>query len=126
VKSAAGAQHGEARGHLIGENGKDVPGGSSPLRPPLPVSRPVKPEFSPTVLKRISSEHPAIGDVVASIMGRRRWWWRRKIRPVSCGGCIRSGRVKKVLVFSVMESQGQLLWEADRSDVIQNRICRRV
>ena len=119
INSAANATHREARGHLL-KGATDF--GESPKRtggtPVLPV--PPKPLFCPMVLKRVAAK-VAVADVFAFVKGQSpvrveaqdpasvlRWLYRR-------------GSGEKVILFNVMESQGQMLWEADRSDVIQSR-----
>ena len=51
----------------------------------------------------------------------RRWRSTGRIRAACCGTFIARGSGEKVLIFSDMKSQGQFLWEADRSDFIQQR-----
>lgn len=117
VRSAAKAQHSGVRGALAHGHSSDGP--SSPaitLPPPVP-----KPEFKPEALKRIAHKVAGIGDVVG-LLGRR-----SSVRPETqnAASVLRRlyarGSGERVLIFSDMESQGQFLWEADRSEVIQNQ-----
>ena len=89
-------------------------GQSLPTRPP-------KPMFCPMVLKRVAAKTAVIREVAAFLTERS---------PVPVSGqdgasflrCLYpQGSGEKVLVFSKMESQGQLLWLADRSGGFQNR-----
>ena len=119
VRSVAGAQHDQPRGNLL--NGA-MDFGESPKsageKPALP--RPVKPEFCPMVLKRIAGKLTGVRDVVGFIQAR-------SVVPVEAQNCASflrwlypSGSGEKVLVFSRMQSQGQMLWRADRSDLVFN------
>jgi len=72
-------------------------------------------------LKRIAAKTAAIGDVVAAIMARSPVVVETQDSASVLRRLYRFGSHEKVLIFSSMESQGQLLWEADKSDVIQNR-----
>jgi len=118
VKSVAGVQHRKARGYLIGENG-NVPGGTIPPQPSPPTERVVKPIFCPMVLKRIAAKTTV--DVVAFLAERS----PVRVETQDSASVVRRlyafGSGEKILIFSDMRSQGQLLWEADRSDLIQNR-----
>src|SRR5437016_2996819 len=117
VKSAAGGQHRDARGHLLGDGFE--PGASQSV-PAAAVVRPAKPEFRPMVLKRIAAK-AAVGDVVAFIGERS----PVRVEKQDSANVLRrlypSGSGEKILIFSDMRSQGQMLWEADKSDCIQNR-----
>src|ERR1043165_8707423 len=77
VNSVANAQHRDPRGFLLTSGKQKAESGKfRPHLGPLPQERvslpapPPKPEFSPEVLKRIAAKTAAVGDVVASIMGR--------------------------------------------------------
>jgi hypothetical protein len=119
IKSASVASHSDSRGHLVGD-GRSCSLSPYPFRQERVAPSP-KPQFSPEVLKRIAGKTAAVGDVVESIMERSpvvvvtqdSASVLRRLYPFGSG--------EKVLIFSAMESQGQLLWEADKSDVIQNR-----
>ena len=126
VNSVANGQHRDLRGYLLGEGDR----GQGKFRPhpgPLPQERvmppppPPKPEFSPTVLKRIAARTAAVGDVVAFIRERSPVVVETQDSASVLRRLYAFGSGERVLVFSVMESQGQMVWEADRSDVIQNR-----
>jgi hypothetical protein len=73
------------------------------------------------VLKRIAAKTSALGDVVASIMGRSPVVVETQDSASVLRRLYPFGSGEKVLIFSAMESQGQLLWEANKSDVIQNQ-----
>ncbi|HOC55388.1 MAG TPA: hypothetical protein PKI20_07195 [Verrucomicrobiota bacterium] len=119
VRSVANAQHSDPRGYLVGETGPEAPGaGRRDAYPTLPPPPP-KPAFSPEVLKRVAAKAASVADVVAFVMERS---------PVAPGSqdpasvlrrLYAFGSGEKVLVFSKMDSPGQMLWEANRSDVIQ-------
>jgi hypothetical protein len=117
VKSAAGAQHRDARGHLVGDGFKP---GASQSGPAVTVVRPAKPEFRPMVLKRIAAK-AAVGDVVAFI-GQRS---PVRVDTQDSASVLRRlypcGSGEKILIFSDMRSQGQMLWEANKSDFVQNQ-----
>ena len=119
VRSAASAPQSQARGYLAGSNGGSA--GSSGLSPsssgPVVVRR--KPVFCPMVLSRVAAKLDAVADVCGFLAG---------LSPVPVGkqdsaGVLRwlyrKGSGERVLIFSGMKSQGQMLWEADRGDTIQ-------
>jgi hypothetical protein len=139
IKSAANTVHTLPRGHLLkcgvgnAECGVGTPQPghtSSGLRPPSPqrgegmaarVVLPPKPKFQKTVLARIANKVADIKDVTDFLAERS---------PLPVGGqdsasVLRNlyprGAAEKVLIFTDMKSQGQFLWEADRSDFIQQR-----
>ena len=123
VKSAAGARHSDPRGYLLGqESGKqkaESGNRGTPHPGPLPVvERVVKPAFCPMVLKRVAAKAAAVRDVVAFIGERS----PVPVEGLTCAGFLRGlypkGSGEMVLVFSRMQSQGQLLWKADASDLI--------
>ncbi len=121
VNSVATAQHRDARGFLLGESGQGIARPHPGLLPQEKVTPPPKPEFSAAVLKRIAAKTAAIGDVVASIMGRSPVVVETQDSASVLRRLYPFGSGEKILIFSTMESQGQMLWEADKSDVIQNR-----
>ena len=119
INSASNATHREARGYLLESKTQGAPHPGA-LPKAESVMLPSKPSFCPMVLKRVAAK-AAVADVVAFVKGQSpvrveaqdpasvlRWLYRR-------------GSGEKVIVFNVMESQGQMVWEADRSDVIQSR-----
>jgi hypothetical protein len=115
IKSAANTVHLLPRGHLLGgENGS--PGSTKPLPPPPP-----KPQFNPETLKRVAKKVSAIADVIRFLSERS----PLRVDTQDSASVLRhlyaraSG--EKVLVFTDMKSQGQFLWEAERSDAIQNQ-----
>ena len=116
IKSAANTVHLLPRGHLLN--------GEAPHPGPLPkaerVVLPPKPKFQKTVLARIANKVADIKDVTGFLAERS---------PVPVGGqdsasvlrhLYRRGSGEKVILFNVMESQGQFVWDADKSDVTQN------
>ena len=126
IKSAAHAAHREARGHLLGARTPHPSAGHL-----LPsrcgegkaerVRAPVKPKFCPMVLKRIAGKVEVIANVVDFI----RLASPVRVETQDSASVLRrmypQGSGEKVLIFSEMKSQGQFLWEANRSYVIQNR-----
>lgn len=151
VRSAMGARHAKPRGHLIGDgrtknqnterptpNAEHRTGGdrqadrgrvegetgsTSPC--PLPsaerVMLPPKAEFKPGTLRRIADKVRDIDDIFRFVSERSpvrvetqdsASWLRRLYRR---------GSGERVVLFTKYKSQGQLVWEADRSDVIQQR-----
>ena len=120
VQSARTAAHDRPRGYLLGT---PVPtraqgGGGAQARARVFV-RPAKGKFYPMVLKRIAGKVAGIANIVEFI---------RLASPVEVttqdsASVLRhlyqQGSGEKVLIFSVMESHGQFLWEADRSSAIQ-------
>ena len=117
IKSAANTVHLLPRGHLLGDDAKNGWSGSTkPLPPPPP-----KPQFKPDVLKRVAKKASAIADVI-------RFLAERSPVKVECQDSAsvlrhlyRRGSGEKVILFNVMESQGQFVWDADKSDVTQNQ-----
>ncbi|HPV11366.1 MAG TPA: hypothetical protein PKW83_11930 [Verrucomicrobiota bacterium] len=118
VKSAASAQHPDPRGYLLGDGGGGRAAVGSVVCAPVP-ARPPKPEFAPEVLKRVAAKASAIGDVVAFIKERSPVVVDRQDSASVLRRLYAFGSGEKVLLFSKMDSPGQMLWEADRSDVIQ-------
>ena len=122
VKSAANAQHPDPRGYLLnGRSGSEARSGSwwdgcrtLPAAPP-------KPEFSPEVLRRVAAKTAAVGDVVAFIKERSPVLVDAQDSASVLRRLYALGSGEKVLLFSKMESAGQMSWEADQSDVIQAR-----
>ncbi len=122
VKSAAAASHSFPRGYLLGTPvPKRAGDGSKSGSKEQVFVRPAKPKFCPMVLKRIAAKVEVIANVVDFV---------RLASPVRVDTqdsasvlrrLYRHGSGEKVLIFSDMKSQGQFVWEADRSDLIQNR-----
>ncbi len=116
IKSAANTVHLLPRGHLLGDDAKkNRTGSTKPMPPPPP-----KPKFSPETLKRVAKKVSTIADVIRFLSERS----PVKVESQDSASVLRhlyrreSG--EKVILFNVMESQGQFLWEAARSDVKQN------
>ena len=115
IKSAANAAHLLPRGHLLGgENGSPV--SSKPMPPPPP-----KPKFQKDVLKRVANNVVAIKDVVRLLAERSPLAVDRQDSASVLRHLYARGSGEKILIFTDMKSQGQFLWEADRSDFIQQR-----
>jgi hypothetical protein len=117
IKSAANTVHLLPRGHLLGD-GADRSQKSEARS--QRVVLPPKPEFKPETLKRVAKKVSAIEDVIRFLSERS----PLKVESQDSASVLRhlyaraSG--EKVLVFTDMKSQGQFLWEAERSDVTQN------
>jgi hypothetical protein len=116
VKSAANTVHLLPLGHLLGDDAKNGWAGSTK---PLPSPSP-KPQFKPDVLKRVAKKASDIKDVIGFLA-------ERSPVKVDCQDSAsvlrhlyRRGSGEKVILFNVMESQGQFVWDADKSDVTQN------
>lgn len=118
VQAAAGAEHAQPRGHLVGNGSRQRNGarGNYVLAP-----RPPKPVFCPMVLKRVAAKAGAIKDIFAFVASAS---------PVAVAGldsvgvlrCLYpKGSGENVLIFSVMKSKGQLLWNADIVDGAKNQ-----
>jgi len=121
IKTARTAAHSLPRGHLLGTPvPKRAGDGSKAGSKEQVFVRPAKPKFCLMVLKRIAGKVAVIANVVDFV---------RLASPV----CVdtqdsasvlrrlyRHGSGEKVLIFSDMKSQGQFVWEANRSDAIQN------
>jgi hypothetical protein len=122
IKSAANTVHLLPRGHLLGDgatgNFGETPKwtGETPVPP-----KPPKPKFQKMVLARIANKVADIKDVTGFLAERS---------PVPVGGqdsasvlrhLYPRGAGEKILIFTDMKSQGQFLWEAERSDDIQQR-----
>jgi hypothetical protein len=122
IKSAANTVHLLPRGHLLGDGAAGNFGGSPKLTGGSPVlPKPQKPKFQKTVLARLAGQAGVIADAVRFLAERS---------PVPVGGqdsasvlrhLYARGSGEKVLIFTDMKSQGQFLWEAERSDDIQQR-----
>jgi hypothetical protein len=116
IKSAANTVHLLPHGYLLG----DGAGNGRPFNAKLLPALPPKPKFQKDVLKRIAQKVPVITDVIGFLSDR-------SLVPVvgqDSASVLRHlyvrGSGEKILIFSEMKSQGQFLWEADRSDAIQS------
>jgi hypothetical protein len=117
IKSAANAVHLTPRGHLLGDDAKrGNPGSTKPMPPPPP-----KPKFQKDVLKRVANNVAAIKDVVRLLAERSSVTMDRQDSASVLRHLYTRGSGEKILVFTEMKSQGQFLWDADRSDFIQQR-----
>ena len=116
IKSAAGAKHAQPRGHLL--KGDAVPPPVASRLVAVPVQ---KPEFKPGTLKRIAERTAGIVDVVVFVAERSPVRVDTQDSASVLRRLYRYGSGEKVLIFSKMESQGQFIWEANRSDFIQDR-----
>ena len=121
VKSVAGARHSDARGYLLGNAEGRMQNGECRNHltlPSPPAERVPKPAFCPMVLKRVAAKAASVRDVVAFIGERS----PVPVEGLTSAGFLRrlypKGSGEKVLVFSIMQSQGQLLWKADARDLI--------
>jgi hypothetical protein len=112
VRSTARVTHWHPRGYLLMD--KSVEQSDSPGFG-VEANRIAKPKFCPMVLKRIAAK-VEVNDVVAFIKrcspvpvaGLDVAYFLRRLYPRGSG--------EKVLIFSNLKSQGQFLWDADRSD----------
>ena len=124
VTSAANAQHSDPRGYLLGEEGGKQGGpsrnGQSGNRGAGPKA-PAKPVFRPMVLRRVAAKLDGVADVCPFLAG---------LSPVPVDSqdsasvlhlLYPKGSGERVLIFSDMRSQGQMLWEADKGDRVQDR-----
>ena len=82
--------------------------------------KPPKPKFQKTVLARIANKVADIKDVIGFLA-------ERSPVKVDCQDSAsvlrhlyRRGSGEKVILFNIMESQGQFVWDADKSGVTQN------
>lgn len=121
VNSVAGSRHSEPRGYLVGGvegSGLKVER-QTPRAPASAVA--AKPVFCPMVLKRVAAKAAGLGDVVAFIQERS----PIGVEGLSSGDFLRRlyprGSAEKVLVFSRMQSQGQMLWTVDGGDATADR-----
>jgi hypothetical protein len=139
ITSAANTVHLLPRGHLLGESGtfniqhstSNIERGntSSGLRPPSPqrgegmerVVLPLKPKFQKTVLARIANKVANIKDVISFLAERSPVPVDRQDSASVLRHLYPRASGENVLVFTEMKSQGQFLWEAKRSDDIQQR-----
>jgi hypothetical protein len=115
IKSAVSTKHLLPRGYLLGEN-MGVNGSAKPIPRPPP-----KPKFQKSVLARIAGKVRDIQDVVRFLAERSAVAVDRQDSASVLRHLYARGSGEKVLIFSEMRSQGQFLWEADRSDFIQQR-----
>ncbi len=119
ITSAAG--HREPRGFLLGKNTAGDFGESPKSTGRLPVlPRAGKPVFKPETLKRVAGKAAHIKDVVRFIADRSPVRVESQDSASVLRRLYRRGSGEKVVLFNVMKSSGQFLWEADQSDVIQN------
>jgi hypothetical protein len=128
VNSVAGTRHAEARGYLLGEDsGKqksESRNGGTPHPGPLPSAERVlaaaKPVFCPMVLKRIAAKLGGVSDVYGFLAGLSPVPVERQDSASVLRCLYPKGSSEKVVIFSEMKSQGQMVWEADRGDMVQN------
>lgn len=120
ITSARGAAHVRPRGYLLRGAGNPRTGGV-PVAPAATVAavRP-KAEFQPDALRRIAGKTREIKDVVGFIAERSPVRVETADSASVLRRLYRRGSGEKVILFNNMKSQGQLVWEADRSDAIQN------
>lgn len=121
IKTARSASHSLPRGHLLRESpDARTSGPSCPARPTAMPPAPPKPEFKPDELKRIAAMTSEIKNVLRFISERS----PVRVETQDSASVLRRlyarGSGEKVIIFTEMKSQGQLVWEADKSDVIQN------
>jgi hypothetical protein len=120
VKSAGSAQHDRPRGHLLGD-GFSGEGEERRERTTARCQAPVKAAFAPAVLKRIAKNASGIKDIMAFISERSPVVVETQDSASVLRRLYRRGSGERVIIFTEMKSQGQFIWEADKSDVIQNR-----
>lgn len=118
IKTARTASHQMPRGWLLGECDGRRPATMAKSMP-LPTP-PSKPEFKPHTLKRVAAKANEIKDVVRFISERSPVRAETQDSASVLRRLYARGSAEKVLIFSDMKSQGDFVWEADRSDVIQN------
>ena len=124
VNSVAAARHSDGRGYLlkIGKGpGPEVPGSGRRVPYPTPAAAPAKPAFSPAVLKKVAAKAAGVRDAVAFVKERSPVVVETQDSASVLRRLYAFGSGEKVVIFSAMESQGQMLWDADKSDMIQNR-----
>jgi len=113
IQSAAAASHQFTRGHLLGTTPP------CPLRRAERVTPLPKPKFEPDALKRIAAKTSEIKDVLRFIAERS----PVRVDTQNAASALRRlyarGSGEKVILFTDMQSQGQFVWEADKSDLIQ-------
>ena len=114
LRSAAHAVHRLPRGHLLGDG--EQPGRRRAARP---LDAPAKPRFQKWVLARIANKVREIPDMVRFLAERSRVPVAQQTSASVLRHLYARGSGEKVLIFTEMKSQGQFLWEADQSDVIQ-------
>ncbi len=106
INSAAKAVRSQPRGFLPADQGR--------------LLVPAKPQFRPVVLKRIASKLSDLKDVVAYLAERSpvavAWQDSTSVLRHLYGDC------EKVLIFTNLKSQGQLLWDASRSDDLEPQL----
>jgi len=117
IKSAANAVHLLPRGYLLGD-GADRSQKSEARS--QRVVLPPKPQFKPETLKRVAKKVSAIKDVILFLSERSPLKVESQDSASVLRHLYRRGSGEKVILFNVMESQGQFVWDADKSDVIQN------
>ena len=121
TRSAANTRDTRPRGYMLGHPSTAVSGARLTNGPPaMPPPPPPKPVFSPMVLKRIATKTMGICEVEAFLKERS----PEALDSVDSVGVLRCLYPKdsgeNVLLFSVMQSQGQMLWRANRSDWVSN------
>ena len=118
LKSAAVAKSRYPRGWML--NPKRCNGIPAFVQPAFSIGTEARPQFNAESLRRIASKAAAVIDVI-SFLARKS---PVRVDTQDSASVLRRlytrGSGEKVLIFSHLKSQGQLVWEADCSDVIQD------
>jgi hypothetical protein len=121
VKAVANVAHAKPRGHLVNEEG-EVPGPEArdTGRRDAYLTPPPKPVFCPMVLKRVAAKLDGVADMCAFLAGCSPVPVDKQDSASMLRWLYPKGSAEKVLIFSNMKSQGQMLWEADKGDRLPN------
>lgn len=119
IQSASRAQHLKPDGHLLASGELPTVANPRPQRIARPQNRPpTKTAFRPMVLKRIAAKTSAILDIMGFVTSASPVAVPHQDSASVLRFLYPAGSGEKVIVFSRLKSQGQLLWEADKGKEI--------
>jgi hypothetical protein len=121
VRSAANAPQSQARGYLAGTNGKCAGSSGDVASANRGVAVRRKPVFCAMVLRRVAAKLDAVSDSGAFVASLSPVPVDRQDSAAVLRCLYPQSSGEKILIFSEMKSQGQMLWEAVSGDRIQNR-----
>lgn len=115
IKSAVAAVHQLPHGHLLGSTA------FCPVPSAERIAPPSKAKFIPATLKRVAAKTAEVKDVLRFIAERS----PVRVDTQNAASVLRRlyarGSGEKVILFTDMQSQGQFIWEANKSDLIQGQ-----
>ncbi|MBI3871009.1 MAG: hypothetical protein HY299_20965 [Verrucomicrobia bacterium] len=115
VRSAAQAPPARPRGYMLGTE-SDRQRTATSFGPVVKLTRMPKPAFCPMVLRRLAAKAKSITDIDAYLAGVSATAINQVSSSMVLALLYPPGTGEKILIFSDLRSQGQVLWEADLAD----------